>query len=84
MCVFTNHVFEKYAKANGVVELNGTEIAICQTPYIDGHSEVHFKARGVDHKLNEYEVRWRIKDEYESIPDEEDCCDWSDYKVRKV
>jgi hypothetical protein len=77
----------------GCVEAYGKTIVIAQQPYLsDGvpydasYEDITYEALGIDEDFNEYLITWNVTDENFNTPEaleEEDACDWEDYKVRK-
>jgi len=68
------------------INYNGTEITLTQDPYIVGIANERpvYKAHAADLNGNEYFVEWDVVDEWESIEDESDMCDWDSPKVKPL
>ncbi len=70
---------------HGTIYYDGMELTLTQQPYADNswvYHTVGYFANAVDVNGNEYEIFWRITNEF--AEDESDACDWTKFMVRKL
>lgn len=71
---------------HGTVDHNGRELTLTQQPYYEKRygnccDYERYWAIGVDARGEEYEISWKITRE---DCEEEDACDWTKFRVRKL
>lgn len=72
-------------KQYGNVDYNGTNLTLQQEPYLSGTNEApHYEACACDDAGNDYSVTWRIKDGWEEMEDQSECCDWDLFDIKQL